>query len=248
MKLLTMFRVAIAVGMIGLVGCDEIDSEASTSSKPIVTPTVAATASPQTTTTPPVKPLSPSPQATASSNPPNSAEIETLSCKITMARVNDPDGSVNVRSKPDTSANNIVGQLQNGTMVTVASEANEWFQITNPMAGWISQNRTDSSCNQKVSRVNFTPGSVSFELRDRILGSGSHSYQFTASPGQSLTVRAREGPLPIVVTPDGAELNAEATSNGASTWTGQLTTAGEYTLDFPSNFRGFTYETSVELK
>lgn len=240
MKPLTLLRVAIAVGMIVLASCDEIESGASTSAEPTATPTVAATMSPQPTATPPVK-------AFPTSDKANTADIEILSCKITMAQVNDPDGSLNVRSQPDTTANNIVGKLDNGTMVTVESQANGWFQITHPISGWISQNRTDSSCNQKVARVNFVPGSVSFDLRDRILGSGSHRYTFAASPGQSLTLTAREGPLPIVVTPDGKELNAEATSNGASTWTGQLTTRGDYTLDFPSNFRGFTYETSVQI-
>lgn len=240
MKLLTLLRVAIAVGTITFVGCDEIESGASTSAEPTATPTVAATMSPQPTATPPVKEFPTTSKA-------NTADIKILSCKITMAQVNDPDGSLNVRSQPDTTANNIVGKLDNGTMVTIESQANGWFQITNPISGWISQNRTDSSCNQKVAQINFAPGAVSFDLRDRILGSGSHRYTFVASPGQRLTLTAREGPLPIVLTPEGTELNAEATSNGASTWTGQLTTPGEYTLDFPSNFRGFTYETSVEI-
>lgn len=262
MKLLMMFQIAIAVSAIALVGCDEVESESSPSSelptippvattatpKPTVAPTIAATSSPQPTATPPVEEFPTSSQTSAASKTTNPADIETLSCRITMAQVNDPDGPLNVRSQPDASANNVVGQLENGTMVTVESEANGWFQITNPIAGWISQNRTDSSCNQKVAQVNFAPGSVSFELRDRILGSGSHRYKFKASPGQSLILTAREGPLPIVLTPDGTELNAETTSNGASTWTGQLSARGEYTLDFPSNFRGFTYETSVELK
>ncbi|MGB3237470.1 MAG: SH3 domain-containing protein [Geitlerinemataceae cyanobacterium] len=239
MKPLMILRVAFTISTIVLMGCNDIERGVPTSSEPTVAPTVA--------TTPTVQEFPPSKPTAAISKTPKSVEIETLSCKISMAQVNDPDGPLNVRSQPDASVNNIVGQLQNGTMVTVESEANGWLQITNPISGWISQKRTDSSCNQKASRVKFAPGSVSFDLRDRILGSGNHRYLFEASAGQSLTLTAREGPLPIVLTPEGTELNAETTSNGASTWTGQLSTSGEYTLDFPSNFRGFTYETSIEL-
>lgn len=241
-----MFRVAVAIGTISLMGCNEIQTGASTSPQPTGTPTVAATATPKPPLAPKVAATA-SPQPTTASNAPKTVDIQTLSCQITMAQVNDPDGSLNVRSQPNATTSNIVGKLNNGTMVTVESQTNGWLQITNPVAGWIAQNRTDNSCTQKVAQVNFTPGSISFELRDRILGSGSHRYSFESSPGQRLTLTAREGPLPIVLTPNGTELNAEAASNGASTWTGSLSAPGKYTLDFPSNFRGFTYETLVEL-
>ncbi|HIK31469.1 MAG TPA: SH3 domain-containing protein [Oscillatoriales cyanobacterium M59_W2019_021] len=252
MKRLRMFPVAIALMAMALVGCDEVDSGSSASPEltatPTLAPTSATTHSPQPTATPPVKESPASPAATTPPNSLKAATIETLSCEITMARVNDPDGPLNVRSQPDTTANNVVGTLENGTMVTVASEQNGWLQITNPVAGWISQSRTESSCSQKVARVNFTPGSVAFKLSDRILGSGSHRYSFAATSGQTLTITAHEGPLPIVLAPNGGELNADSTLNGASTWTGSLNASGEYILDYPSNFRGFTYETSVELK
>lgn len=252
MKRLRMFPVAIVLTVMALVGCDEVDSGSTASPKSTAMPTAApksvATSSSQPTVTPPVKETLASPAATTPPTSPNTATIETLSCEIAMAQVNDPDGPLNVRSQPDTTANNVVGTLENGTMVMVASEKNGWLQITNPVAGWISQSRTESSCTQKVARVNFVPGSVSFQLSDRILGSGSHRYNFAATSGQTLTLTAREGPLPIVLAPDGGELNADSTLNGASTWTGPLNASGEYILDYPSNFRGFTYETSVELK
>lgn len=247
MKLLTIFPVAIAIGTISLVGCNEIETRPPTSSQATGTPEVAATTPPKPASAPKVA-ATPSPQPKTASTPPKTVDIEIVSCQITMAQVNDPDGAANVRSQPDTNANNIVGKLTNGTMVTVESQANGWFQITNPVAGWIAQSRTDNSCTQKVAQVNFPRGSISFELRDRILGSGSHRYTFETSPGQRLTLTAREGPLPIVLTPDGGELNADAASNGASTWTGQLAAPGKYTLDFPSNFRGFTYETLVQIE
>ena len=42
--------------------------------------------------------------------------------------------------------NNLVGILENGTPLPVITEKNGWFQISSPVQGWISKNRTKTVC------------------------------------------------------------------------------------------------------
>ncbi len=47
--------------------------------------------------------------------------------RANMAIIADPNPPLNVRSSPRVASNNIVGQLQNGTRVSVVGEQNGWF-------------------------------------------------------------------------------------------------------------------------
>lgn len=170
------------------------------------------------------------------------------SCKVTMARVNDPESPLNVRSAPTISASNVVGQLQNGTYVEVMAEQNDWLQIATPVDGWIARNRTEVGCNEKVERVYFGQGQTTAALSDRFIGSGSHRYLLNASKGQQITLTRSTGPLPTVIAPDGNPLSAADSDENRAQWTGVLVIAGDYTILLDSNFRGYKYSFSVEIK
>lgn len=60
--------------------------------------------------------------------------------------VSDPDSPLNVRSIPDTNLGQVVGTLENGTRISVVTEKNGWLQISSPVPGWISKNRTKTVC------------------------------------------------------------------------------------------------------
>lgn len=58
---------------------------------------------------------------------------------------------LNVRSGPET-GNSIVGQLGNGTAITVVGESNGWYQISAPVSGWVSGDYVSSSGGGSVGR------------------------------------------------------------------------------------------------
>lgn len=58
---------------------------------------------------------------------------------------------LNVRSGPGT-GNSIVGQLGNGTAITVVGESNGWYQISAPVSGWVSGDYVSSSGGGSVGR------------------------------------------------------------------------------------------------
>jgi len=60
--------------------------------------------------------------------------------------VSDPEPPLNVRSAPDDTLNNVVGTLENDTPLTVITEQKGWLQISSPVQGWISKNRTKNTC------------------------------------------------------------------------------------------------------
>jgi Bacterial SH3 domain len=263
---------AICTLTIGLANCNDADSGSSSSPQPNAPAQPSPQQAPQNAPEPspesdetarssltPPTPIPAAPQTTGNgtgnaTNPtpeiaqnPSPATLETLSCTITMAVVNDPNAPLRVRSTPNANtANNIVGQLENGAFVTVEGEANGWLQISEPMRGWISKKLTDNGCNQKVARVNFPPGSTAFRLTDRIIGSGSHRYQFNATQGQMLAIASESGPLPFIINPDGTALTDA--SNHLTSWQQVLPANGQYVLQFDSNFRGFSYDVSIELR
>jgi Bacterial SH3 domain len=250
----------IATLAIGLVNCNSAEGESSGGTA--ATPQPASQESPQTASQPPSPPASnpvptapqtaTNPPASTQPNPvqtPQTATLETLSCTLTMAIVNDPDAPLRVRSTPDASANNLVGQLDNGTFVTVQGEANGWLQISEPVRGWISKKLTDYGCNQKVVQVNVPSGGASFQITDRIIGTGSHRYQLNATQGQTLAISSQNGPLPYAIAPDGKELtNAAANTGNITAWQQVLPATGQYVLLLDSNFRGFSYDISVEVR
>lgn len=60
--------------------------------------------------------------------------------------VSDPQSPLNVRSTPNANLGNIVGKLDNDTIVTIINEQNGWVQISSPVQGWIYKNRTKTVC------------------------------------------------------------------------------------------------------
>ncbi len=166
-------------------------------------------------------------------------------CEITMARIEDPESPVNIRSKPNTKTpDTIVGTVKNGTYVTVLEEQAGWFKISTPQKGWISKRLTAHGCNSKTERVNFGSQDTATVLTDQFIGTGMHDYRLRFSKGQTLRVESKKGPLPTIVAPDGRTLHT--LSDEGSVWSGTLTTSGDYKVIFESNFKGYTYSAEIE--
>jgi Bacterial SH3 domain len=174
--------------------------------------------------------------------PPNS------DCKISMAVVNDPNPPLNVRSQPQLNRSKIVGKLQNNTFVSVAEEQNGWLRITEPVPGWIAKNRTDSSCATVKHQINFPAGGNEAIVKGRIIGGGSHSYRIRATKGQTMTVKNRKQVFPLILTPNGKPLTGDNYTGNETQWTGKMPVTGNYTFQLDSNFRGYEYEFSVQVR
>ncbi|MCY7385465.1 MAG: SH3 domain-containing protein [Microcoleus sp. CAN_BIN18] len=174
--------------------------------------------------------------------PPNSG------CRIIQAVVNDPNPPLNVRSHPRVADSKIVGTLKNNSFVTIVEEQNGWFRITDPVAGWIAKNRTESSCPNIKQQINFLPGGDEAIVKGRIIGGGSHSYIIRAAKGQTMTVRNRKNVFPQILTPDGKLLTGEPYQDNQTEWTGKIPVTGNYTFQLDSNFRGYEYEFSVKVR
>ncbi|MCU0518307.1 MAG: SH3 domain-containing protein [Oscillatoria sp. Prado101] len=176
----------------------------------------------------------------------------TTGCKITQAKVADPNPPLNVRSSPQVANGNIVGKLNNGTFVSVAQEKNGWLQITDPVRGWVAKNRTESSCSQVSQRITFAPRGDSAIVRGQIIGGGSHSYIIRATKGQTMTVTVQKGALPFIFPPNDPygrnDLSGGGHYSGKTNWTGKLPATGDYTLTLDSNFKGFEYEFLLRVK
>jgi len=219
----------------------------------IVSPTVTASGletPPPVVSTPTSKPTQPvaqqpaKPPAKPTSSESPSRKVEL--CKVTMVQVNDPESPLNVRSAPGTVSTQVVGNLKNGTYVSVESEKEGWLQISNPVQGWISANRTKKGCNEKVERIQLNAGQMT-QISDRFVGTGSHRYVLAAKQGQKLTVKRTEGPFPFITGPDG-KLLVEGLDENRPQWSGQLPAAGEYTIQLDSNYKGYSYDFSVEMQ
>jgi len=216
----------------------------------------SATALPATSTnreiaSPAPAPASPSPTELAQSpapSPSGTVERRVESCLVRMARVNDPEPPLNVRSQPSTTEGQIVGQVKNGTYVTVVQEQDGWFQIEIPIKGWISKARTDSGCNQKVEQVKFPATGGRVEIRDRFIGTGNHVYRIAVQAGQTLTVTRQQGPFPVISAPDRTPLAGTDSNEERPRWSGKLTQGGNYTIELQSNFRGYQYGFAIELQ
>jgi|JI9StandDraft_2_1071091.scaffolds.fasta_scaffold00537_5 Bacterial SH3 domain len=210
---------------------------------PTVTPTPAITTSASVTQT--------SPASTPQPKENISAVVITApdsGCRISQAKVADPDGSVNVRSAPEITDNNIVGQLKNNTFVSVKAEQNGWFNIDQP-PGWIAKNRTKYSCPQVKETIKFTPGGNEAIIKGEMIGGGTHIYQLQANQGQTLRVINNHGLFPMIIAPNGTILIGNPyTDVNRKEWTALLPASGNYTFQFDSNFKGFDYDFSVQVK
>lgn len=167
------------------------------------------------------------------------------SCVVKMAVVNDPDAPLNVRSTPSATAT-VVGRVNNGAFLTVVKEQDGWFQVDGSVKGWVAKSRTRSGCNEKVDRVSFEAGNTSAKVSDRFIGSGFHRYLVNAQQGQTLTVIRQNGHLPVISKPNGTVLLGM--DNNRDRWSGELSASGDYILQMDSNFRGYPYAFTVEIK
>jgi Bacterial SH3 domain len=169
-------------------------------------------------------------------------------CTVTMARVEDPNPPVNIRSKPDTmSTDTIITTAKNGTYLTVVDEKNDWFKISTPQKGWIAKRLTAYGCNRKTERVNFGSNDTTTVLTDEFIGAGSHDYRLRLSKGQKVRMFAQNGPLPTIVAPNGQTLHT-MTDEKTDVWSGTLAESGDYRVIFDSNFKGYKYVTEIEAR
>ncbi len=211
----------------------------------------APTSQPPTIAALPDKPAAIPPKITPTTREPiaptNSAPSQPIrqvsSCKILMAIVKDST-PLNVRDQPNLNGA-IVGTVTDGTFVSVKQEQSGWLEISEP-AGWIAKSKTASQCGQKVEQVRFGAGQTSATLSDEFLGAGNHQYKLALGQGQTLTIKGSVGPMPAVIAPDGKYLVGLDAANG--TWTTQLPSTGEYTIELDSNFRGYKYDFAVDVQ
>lgn len=71
--------------------------------------------------------------------------------------VTDPNPPLNIRSSPVSAKDNIVGNLKNGTLVTVINENQGWVQISQPLRGWIYENLTVTTCTADPNKTSANP-------------------------------------------------------------------------------------------
>lgn len=231
------------------VACSQSITEpsgASPSAAPIASSDQPALSPSPTASTPVTSVQKQTTQAAPTTSPTANRTVE--SCEVKMALVNDPKPPLNVRSAPTADGENVVGQLKNNTLVTVADEQNGWLQIKSPLKGWISKQQTVNSCNQKVERLNLSTDDPTMQIADRFIGTGSHRYIFPATKGQTLTIMHDRGPFPMVIAPDGTIVLGHEKGEKRTTWSGELAQTGDYVVQLESNFRGYKYAFSMQVK
>lgn len=220
-------------------------------------PVAVSSAPAPVTSTPAAKPQTPAPAPTQPPTPATSAADAsplvvtppTQNCEINMAKVNDPNPPLNVRRSPEVKEGNIVGQLENGTFVSVVKENQGWFEIEAPVPGWIAANRTEHSCGNVKQPVTFFPGGNSALIQGEIIGGGSHNYVLRLSEGQTLTVENAAGVFPAIIDPTGKLMVGDPYTEGnRKEWSGKVPQTGEYTFQLDSNYKGFEYEFLVKVE
>jgi hypothetical protein len=193
---------------------------------------------PSTTNTAPLE----SPESQPSTKP----SRKVTQCVVQMARVNDPNPPLNVRSSPTAQTNNnLIGQLSNGTFVGVTQETDAWFRIATPLQGWVAKSNTAYTCGVKYETVKFGTGKTAAKISERIIGTGTHNYQFELAKGQRLRLVSHDGPLPSILAPDATPLTDLRETR--TTWTGILPSSGNYTVSYESNFKGYSYSFTVQV-
>lgn len=258
--------ILIAAGLTGVAAVTGVTSAVMQSQDPQPLPTVAPTtivpvskpidkpnavsavkqSAEGTTPQVPVAPVEPTEPLPSKPQAPEATSRKVETCKITMAKVADSNPPLNVRSNPTIAPDNVVGNLKNGAFVTVTKQLDGWFRITTPVKGWIAKNQTDNDCNEKTERVSFGSGGDSVTISERFVGTGTHRYRFNLGKGQTLSVRSDQRTLPRVVSPNGKDLfNAD---DRQTSWSGELAMTGDYTLELDSNYKGYKYSFSVQVK
>ena len=185
-------------------------------------------------------------------------------CRISMAKVNDPTPPLNVRSSPVVLPNNIVGTIEQGKWLVVEEERDGWFRISPFMGaekpkGWVAKNRTDYDCNFFREELTTTP----VTLRGRFIGMGSHEYLIRLEKGQTLILTVGQIPgerlsgwpflmysttqdVPGMPGPYGND--TKGLSADGTQWTWVVTDTQIYRLSYESNFKGFDYNLTVEVR
>jgi hypothetical protein len=147
--------------------------------------------------------------------------------------------------------NNQVTTLKNGTFISVVGEENDWFEIDQPVQGWVSKKRTKSSCSDVSKRIQFPKNGISAIVKGEIVGGGRHQYILRAAAGQTMVVEKlnADSVFPTIITPKGQVLAGDPYTDGDRTlWSGKLPFSGDYYLDMNSNFKGFKYDFFVEIQ
>jgi Bacterial SH3 domain len=103
----------------------------------------------------------PSQSSTLRPEQPKLSALELAKSPNCQTLVTDPNPPLNIRSSPVTAKDNVVGNLKNGTLVTVINANEGWFQIAQPMRGWIYQNLTVTTCNGDRNKTSVNPTSPS---------------------------------------------------------------------------------------
>lgn len=246
---LTWTRLTGCVALLAIVaGCSSAPQSPSITS----TPTPAVSSSPTVVESPIANPQSaPAPSNPEPSTPisvPKKAARTVEKCVIRMAKVNDPESPLNVRSSPNaTSKDNIVGKLPNGAFVDVTDEQDGWFKITGETPGWIARSKTENNCGEKIERVEFGSNQTEIQIVDRFIGVGTHSYRLNLAKGQRLTVTSdRGGVFPRIIAPNGKDLVSSPEQR--SPWTSELAETGDYKFELESNYKGYQYAFSVDVR
>ena len=107
--------------------------------------------------------LTPKPSQ-SSDRKPGAAKIsilELIKSGNCQTLVTDPNPPLNIRSSPVSAKDNVVGNLKNGTLVTVINENQGWVQISQPLRGWIYENLTVTTCTTGPNKTSANPDSGS---------------------------------------------------------------------------------------
>ncbi len=177
---------------------------------------------------------------------PPPALSETLTCRVTTAVVQDPDPPLNVRAGPST-AEPIVGTLENGTLLFVGDRREGWLQITAPVNGWVAGNRVAESCNEKEQRLVLGPQPL--QVQDRFWGPGVHRYRFEVTAPRVLHLENRGDELELLIYgPEGTLVGSPQRLAPQSRRQIPLSQTGVHLLELNSHFRGYTYAFTVGLQ
>ncbi|MCS6813388.1 MAG: hypothetical protein NZ772_07430 [Cyanobacteria bacterium] len=81
---------------------------------------------------------------------------------ICITQVQDPNPPTHVRLLPEITPTNILGQLPQGTPITVVTSLQGWLKIRQPLIGWVSLNLTQVSCGNSPAEVQARLNQLSF--------------------------------------------------------------------------------------
>ena len=160
--------------------------------------------------------------------------------------------------------------MPNGRYGYILAEKDGWFQISlhelkiAQGKGWVPANRTEYCCNEFKETISSFPYLVP---GSRFVGTGTHAYEVELKKGQSLVIRP-EPPVngnllrdwPTAISGPRVPRQAEGFPNPYMQWwrkTGDasnpeptewrwiVTQSGPYTIYFDSNYKGFSYGSSI---